>query len=180
MSAALLVIDAQASFPARSYWSNDDAPLYLANQNALIAGFIAAKLPIVRIFHVELEGAFSKASGLVRPIEGLVDFVPAFTIEKHAHSAFAGTELATQLTKRGIQRLVISGIRTEQCCETTTRNASDIGFEVDYVTEATLTFAMQHPNGKNFSASEIKERTELVLHGRFATICSVAETLSRT
>jgi nicotinamidase-related amidase len=179
MKTALLVIDAQASFPQRSYWEGQDAPRYLARQNSLIAGFLAARLPIVRIFHVEPEGAFSKASGFVRPIDGLVNFEPTFTIEKHAHSAFAGTELATLLTKLGIRRLAISGIRTEQCCETTTRDGSDRGFEVDYVTEATLTFPMQHPNGKTFSAAEISERTELVLSGRFATICTVDEALAR-
>jgi nicotinamidase-related amidase len=179
MSTALLVIDAQASFPNRPYWSAEFVPHYLVQQNALIAGFVAAKLPIVRIFHVEPEGAFSKASGFIRPIEGLVDFEPAFTIEKHVHSAFAGTELATLLTQHGIRRLVISGIRTEQCCETTTRDGSDRGFEVDYVTEATLTFPMQHPNGKTFSAAQISERTELVLSGRFATICTVSQALTR-
>jgi nicotinamidase-related amidase len=179
MTTALLVIDAQASFPERPYWSSDELPRYLTRQNALIAGFAKANLPIVRIFHVEPEGAFSKASGFIRPIEGLANFEPTFTIEKHAHSAFAGTELATLLKKHGIRRLVISGIRTEQCCETTTRDGSDRGFEVDYVTEATLTFPMQHSNKKVFSAADICERTELVLSGRFATICSVDEALPR-
>lgn len=42
------------------------------------------------------------------------------------------------LTKHGIRRLVVSGIRTEQCCETTTWHASDLGWAVDYVGEATL------------------------------------------
>jgi hypothetical protein len=74
----------------------------------------------------------------------------------------------------------VSGIRTEQCCETTTRHASDMGFEVDYVSEATLTFTMKHPvSGRVFTPQEIKERTELVLHGRFATVCSVAGALER-
>ena len=46
---------------------------------------------------------------------------------------------------RGIDALLVTGIRTEQCCETTTRHASDLGFSVRYVTDATLTFPMQHP-----------------------------------
>ena len=75
--------------------------------------------------------------------------------------------------------MIISGIRTEQCCETTTRHASDQGFDVDYVTEATLTFAMTHANGQCFTPAEIKTRTELVLAGRFARIATVAEALAR-
>jgi nicotinamidase-related amidase len=172
-NSALLVIDVQASFPARPYWITDDVPAYLTAQNTLIAEYVANRLPVIRVFHVEAEGAFSKTSGLVRPLDGLIDFEPALTIEKNAHSAFAGTPLAQWLTQRGICRLTVSGIRTEQCCETATRHASDLGFTMQYVTDATLTFPMQHANGRVYSAEEIKERTELVLDGRFATIATV-------
>ncbi len=73
----------------------------------------------------------------------------------------------------------MSGIRTEQCCETTTRHASDLGWEVDYVTDATLTFDMAQPDGTPLSAADIKARTATVLAGRFATICNVAQALER-
>jgi nicotinamidase-related amidase len=73
----------------------------------------------------------------------------------------------------------VSGIRTEQCCETTTRHASDVGFEVDYVLDATLTFAMIHADGTVFSASEIRQRTATVLEDRFATVVSVEDALER-
>ena len=61
------------------------------------------------------------------------------------------------------QALLVTGIRTEQCCETTTRHASDLGFAVRYVTDATLTFPMRTRSGRDVSAAEIRERTELVL-----------------
>jgi nicotinamidase-related amidase len=134
---------------------------------------------VVRLFHVEREGPFSLASGLVRPLDGLMDFDETVKVEKTMHSAFAGTPLAISLAQHGVRRLVVSGIRTEQCCETTTRDASDRGYEVDYVSEATLTFTMTHLSGKRVSAPEIVERTELVLHGRFATICTVETALAR-
>jgi nicotinamidase-related amidase len=98
---------------------------------------------------------------------------------KHRHSALAGTDLAAWLTERGIGRVIVSGIRTEQCCETTTRAASDAGFEVDYVSAATLTFPMRHKNGRTYSSAEIRERTELVLEDRFAHICTVEEAVAR-
>jgi nicotinamidase-related amidase len=176
---ALIVIDVQESFRHRPYFGRDDVPAFLAAQNALIAGFAERGLPIVRVLHVEDEGAFALASGWVRPLDGLIDFVPTLTVQKRAHSAFAGTELSQWLIARGIRRLVISGIRTEQCCETTTRDASDRGFEVGYVTAATLTFPMRHANGRDYSCAEIKERTELVLDGRFAQVLSVERALAR-
>ena len=83
------------------------------------------------------------------------------------------------LTRHGIRRLIVCGIRTEQCCETTARHASDVGYAVDYVTEATLTFAMTDRHGQRWTPAQIKARTELVLDERFARIISVDEALAQ-
>lgn len=180
---ALIVIDAQESFRQRSYFDAAEMPAYLAAQNALIEGARNLKLPIARVFHVDPESSkdphFTESSGYVRPIAGLADFNEDVTIRKHRHSALAGTDLAAWLNERGIRRVIVSGIRTEQCCETTTRAASDAGFTVDYVTAATLTFAMETAAGRVVSPAEIRERTELVLADRFATICTVEQALAR-
>jgi nicotinamidase-related amidase len=98
---------------------------------------------------------------------------------KQRHSALAGTGLGIWLRQQGIQRVIVSGIRTEQCCETTTRNSSDEGWLVDYVTEATLTFAMTHASGVTLSPAELKLRTETVLQDRFAQVCTVEQALDR-
>ena len=56
--------------------------------------------------------------------------------------------------------------------------ASDLGYKVRYVTDATLTFPMQSRSGREFSVAEIRERTELVLDGRFAQIVTTANALA--
>lgn len=174
---ALLVIDVQESFRHSAYWSEVDLGAYLERQQALIDGAAARGIPVVQIFHTSETGHFSLASGHVRTLEPL-SIRPDAVFHKSRHSALVGTGLDTWLTQRGISRLIVSGIRTEQCCETTTRHASDRGWLVDYVTEATLTFAMTHPNGQTFSPADIKARTELVLAGRFARIATVEEALA--
>lgn len=176
LDTALLVIDAQESFRHRPYWSNDDAPAFFDRLQALIDGAKARRLPIVQVFHVEDEGAFSLASGHVRTLAPIA-IAPDAIFHKHRHSALVGSGLPVWLTERGIRRLIVSGIRTEQCCETTTRHASDSGFDVDYVTEATLTFAMTARDGRVFSPAEIRARTELVLADRFARIVTVEQAL---
>jgi len=95
------------------------------------------------------------------------------------HSALVGTGLDVWLTANGIGRLIVSGIRTEQCCETTTRHASDLGWAVDFVPDATLTWDMVQPDGAPLCAADIKARTATVLAGRFATLCTVDEALER-
>lgn len=174
---ALLVIDVQQSFLHRPYFSESDLPEFQTQLLKLIAACQAQAIPVVTVLHVDPKGAFSKASNWVKPM----DFLPKFSgpvFEKTVHNALLGSGLHEWLQEQKITNLIISGIRTEQCCETTTRVASDLGYIVDFVTEATLTFAMQHPNGTVYSAKDIKERTELVLAQRFARIVTVDEIVS--
>lgn len=183
MNTALIVIDVQESFRHRPFFTEQDLPAYLAAQNALIAGCVQRGVPVVRIFHTSgphtADNPFAPESGQIRPLQGLVDFDAAATFTKNRHSALVGTGLDVWLTSNAVQRLIISGIRTEQCCETTTRHASDLGWSVDFVTEATLTFDMVQPDGRTLTAADIVTRTATVLQGRFATLCSVTQALDR-
>ena len=175
---ALLVIDVQQSFEHRPYWSDVDLPDFRKKLVALIDGAAAAGIPVVRVLHVDPEGSFAKTSGFVRPM----DWVPPahdVVFEKTAHNAFTDTGLDRWLRSRGVTRVIVCGIRTEQCCETTTRVASDLGYDVDFVTEATLTFAMTHAgSGRVYDSADIKARTELVLVDRFARLATVEEALA--
>jgi nicotinamidase-related amidase len=174
---ALLVIDAQQSFEHAPYWSPVDTPVFYDRLQSLVDGAQARQIPVVQIFHVEESGHFSLGSGFIRPLAAL-SIQPQAVFHKPRHSALIGCGLPVWLIEHGIQRLIISGIRTEQCCETTTRHASDSGYQVDFVSEATLTFAMTDRAGRRWSAEDIKARTELVLEGRFARLLNVQQVLS--
>jgi nicotinamidase-related amidase len=174
---ALIVVDAQESFRRRPYWSDADAPAFLKNLQTLIDGAKARNIPVVQIFHVEDDGVFSLPSGFVRTMAGLSIAADA-VFHKHSHSALVGSGLDVWLVQHGIRRIIVSGIRTEQCCETTTRHASDMGYAVDFVSAATLTFTMTGRDGRHWTPAEIAARTELVLDGRFARIATVDEALA--
>ena len=176
-SSALIVIDAQESFRHRPYFCDEGLAAYIERQQALIDGAKAKGIPLVQIFHIEDSGVFSEASGHVTTLAPL-KFEPDAVFRKRRHSALVGTGLDVWLTSNGIRHLIVSGIRTEQCCETTTRHASDLGYKVSFVSEATLTFPMTDAGGRVWSAAEIRLRTELVLSGRFARIATVAEALA--
>jgi nicotinamidase-related amidase len=182
---ALLVIDVQESFRARPYWQADELPAFLANTRALIARCREQGIPVLQVFHQE-PGAdsrdpFHPQSGLIRAMPEL-DLQADAVFYKEVHSALYGkttdgVSLENWLRGHDIQEILVTGIRTEQCCETTTRHAFDVGFKVQFVGDATLTFPMQSRSGRRFSTAEIRERTELVLDGRFAQIVSTAEAL---
>lgn len=169
---ALLVVDVQESFRHRPYWSDADLPSFVEHLRQLIVGAKSCRIPVIQIFHVEESGPFSMASGHVVPMQEL-SFAADAVFYKRSHSALVGSGLDVWLVQHGIHRLIVSGIRTEQCCETTTRHASDSGYQVDYVTDATLTFPMTDRHGRRWSPDEIKARTELVLDERFARVVTV-------
>ncbi len=183
MNTALILIDVQESFRRRPYWDEAASRLFIARTNALLAGCSKRRVPIVRILHsdgpAETSNPFAIESGFVRPLDGLASFTAAAEFTKHRHSALVATGLMVWLHQNAINRMIVAGIRTEQCCETTARHASDEGFTVDYCLEATLTFDMQHLDGSKLPAAEIVARTGAVLRDRFATICSVEQALDR-
>jgi len=172
MTRALLVIDVQESFRHRPYFEAAGFDAYLARQQALIDGFAAAGAPVIQIFHVEETGPFALETGFVRTMAPL-RIAPDAVFHKRRHSALVGSGLDVWLTRHGVSGLTISGLRTEQCCETTTRHASDLGYDVDYVSEATWTFPMTDAAGRRWGVEDIVARTELVLAGRFARIVDV-------
>jgi nicotinamidase-related amidase len=174
---ALLVIDVQESFRHRPFWTDADIPRFTERLQALIDGAVERSIPVLQVFHLAETGPFSPDSGHVRTLDPIV-IAPAAVFHKRRHSALVDTGLAGWLTQHGIRRLIVSGIRTEQCCETTARHASDSGWQVDFTTEATLTFAMTHPDGRRFGADDIRARTELVLADRFARIATVEQALA--
>jgi nicotinamidase-related amidase len=183
MKTCLIVIDAQESFRHRPYYTEQDIPAYLSAQNALISGCVARGVPIVRIFHVDgpktADNAFAVESGHILAIKGLAHFEAAATFHKNRHSALVGTGLEVWLHQNQIGKIIVSGIRTEQCCETTTRHASDLGFAVDYALDATLTWDMLQPDGNTLSAIDIQMRTATVLQERFAHVASAQAVLAR-
>ncbi len=185
MEKALIVIDVQESFRQRPYWQASEFSPFLKNVQSLIDSARAQGILIAQVFHQELADdaadPFSRSSGFVRPMSEL-SLRPDAVFHKHVHSALFGktadgVTLEQWLRHHRVEEVLITGIRTEQCCETTTRHASDVGFKVRYVTDATLTFPMRSSSGREFSPAEIRERTELVLDGRFARIVKTAEAL---
>lgn len=170
---ALIVIDVQQSFTQMPFWSQGIHAPFEAALLRLEAGCRAAGAPVVHIFHVGQAGPFREDSGWVKPLPWL-PANPDVRFDKHTHNAFTDTGLDLWLRRQGVGQLIICGIRTEQCCETTARVGADLGYAVDFVSEATLTFPMTHAgSGRTFSAEDITTRTELVLQDRFARILTV-------
>jgi nicotinamidase-related amidase len=192
MTRALLVIDVQESFRQRPLWAAISNPGIAGDVARLVDGARASGDLVAWVLHSEPGSGtpFDPASGYVRYLAPLAPEPGEPQLTKTSHNAFTTTGLQQLLTQRGIRELVICGIRTEQCCETTARVASDLGYQVTFVTEATATNPIAHRDAApgqsveqlladplTLPASAVIERTEYALAGRFATIATIAEVL---
>jgi nicotinamidase-related amidase len=174
---ALLVIDAQDSFKASSRWGRRNNPDFEKNVSTLIEGYRAAKLPVVFFLHTDNDDGFSKESKFFKLMDFIKPRIEEPVMVKTTRNCFTSTSLQPYLLEHDVRRVAITGIQMEQCCETTARVAADLGYAVDFVTEATMTFPI--PNwdepGKELGVDEIRERTEYALRRRFARISTVAQ-----
>ena len=177
----LLAIDVQDSFKGdAATWATRNNPAFETNVAKLIGAYRNADLPIVFVLHQNLrpESHFNQQSPLYRFMDFVAPRPDEVVLQKTTISVFASTDLARRLTQWEINHLTVTGIQTEQCCETTTRDASDRGYQVDFVTDATLSFAIPHwAGGPELSTEEVVRRTEYALAGRFANIVSTQELL---
>jgi nicotinamidase-related amidase len=187
---ALIVIDVQESFRQRPSWRAISNPGIVADVNRLVDAARSRGQLVVWVLHAEPGSGtpFDPVSGHVRLIDGLVPADGEPVLTKFVHNAFTTTSLQLLLTLHGVRRVVVCGIRTEQCCETTARLASDLGYDVVFVTEATATTPLPHrdlgeaarleeilADPRTLSADEVIARTEYALAGRFATIATIDE-----
>lgn len=175
---ALLVIDVQRGFddPAFGRRHNPACEDHVA---ALVRHFAADGAPIVLVRH----DSASPDSPLhpTRPgnaFKSILDGVePDLLVPKRVHSAFHGeVDLHGWLQERGIRELVVCGIQTNRCCETTTRVAGDLGYDVRFVLDATHTFDEPARDGGEPLPAELLARvTAANLDGHFARVVSTAE-----
>jgi nicotinamidase-related amidase len=190
MTRALIVVDVQESFRQRPLWRTVSTPDLLAKVDTLVRCARAEGDLVAWLLHAEpgTKGVFDPALGHVRVMPELVPDEGEPVLTKTSYNAFTTTNLGQQLTIRGIRDLVVCGIRTEQCCETTTRVGCDLGFEVTFALDATATFPIPHRGAPadlsveqlladplTLSTEDIMERTAYVLDGRFAAVRTVKE-----
>lgn len=170
---ALLVVDVQDSFKYGGRWERRNNPDFEQNVDRLLTAWREAELPVFFILHTDPDPGFGRTDPEFR----LMDFLHRRDDEpllvKNTRNSFTSTNLQSQLDALGIKRVVITGLTTEQCCETTTRVAADLGYDVDFVTEATATFPLA-----GMEMSDLVARTEAVLRNRFARIATVDEIVS--
>lgn len=103
---------------------------------------------------------------------------PDLLVRKTVNSSFYGTpDLNVWLRAEGIREVVVCGITTNHCCETTARMAGNLGYETYLAIDATHTFDRSALDGSNVPAATLSMITATNLDGEFATVVRSKELL---
>ncbi len=178
-SAALIVIDVQAGFDNAEYWGPRNNPECERNVRRLLEAWRADGGRVVLVRHESDDPGSplhpgQPGSAFKPGIDGPHDLL----VTKRVNSAFHGApDLDAWLRQHGIAELVVCGITTNHCCETTARVGGNLGYDVYFALDATHTFDRTGPDGVSMSADELARATATNLHQEFATVVATAALL---
>ena len=162
---ALLVIDMQVGnfSEANSVYKGNEL---LTRIKKLITKGRSARIPIIYVQNNGGSGDPDEygTSGweihpFITPIRGEI------VVQKQTPDAFHETSLYRELKSKGIKRLIIAGLQTEYCVDTTCRRAFTLGYDVILVSDAHSTW-----NSPLLTAEQIIDHHNQVLGGWFATL----------
>ncbi|WP_255491430.1 cysteine hydrolase family protein [Dysgonomonas sp. ZJ279] len=179
MNKALIIIDIQ-----NDYFEGGANPLvgsYEAslNANLLLNDFRAKDLPVIHIQHLaNREGATFFAPNTkgaeihanVTPVDG------EKVIVKHFPNSFRETELHAYLQSLKIDKLVICGMMTSMCVDSTTRAAKDLGYNCTVVGDACAAPNLQI-NGETVAAKDVQNAFLAALNYFYSTVLTTEQYL---
>ena len=152
---ALLVLDMQHYFlDPDSHAFIPSAISILPGLQKMISAYSSIGQPVIFTRHLNTDvdaGMMLKWWGdLIDPrtarsqiIESL-DVTNHIFIEKTQYDAFLGTRLDETLRQSGVEQIVVTGVMTHLCCETTARSAFMHGFNVFFPVDGTATYSEAH------------------------------------
>jgi nicotinamidase-related amidase len=181
VNAALLIIDVQQGFDD-SIWGRRNNPLAEANIVRLLEAWRDQQWPIIHVQHQSrFAGSPLHPTNPGYALKAQVHPLPGETlITKQVNSAFIGTSLETLLRQQQITTLVVTGLTTNHCVETTVRMAGNLGFLTYLVSDATATFDRMGPDGRLHRAEDIHTISLTSIHGEFAQVMTTDEVLEGT
>src|SRR5918992_4470634 len=176
---ALVVVDVQKAFDDAGHWGPRNNPAFERNVGALIEAWRAHGQPVVFVRHDSVEeGSLLRPDAPGNAFKAVVTGAPDLLVTKHVNSAFHGEpDLAAWLRGNGIEDVLVCGIQTNMCCETTARVAANLGFGMRFALDATHTFDLPARDGGTLSADELARVTAANLDAEFGRVVSTAEAI---
>lgn len=157
MKRALIVVDVQNEYFEGGALPITYPPKSFEQIKTAIAEAQKAGDFIIFVQHTSLKenaGAFVRGSHMWEFHDEIKAIKSDLIIEKNHASSFVGTDLNYRLRSLGIDTVAIVGYMTQNCCDATARDASQLGFTVEFLSDANGTLAFSNEAG-GVSAEEL-------------------------
>jgi nicotinamidase-related amidase len=177
MSQALLLIDIQNDYFPGGVMELAGSTEAGAKAAQLLHAFRQKVLPIIHMQHISTRpGAtfFLPNTNGVQIHQSVAPKQDETMFQKNYPNSFRETPLLDHLRQDGITRLVIAGMMTHMCVDTTVRAACDLGFQCILAHDACATRSLTF-SGITVSAEQVQAAYMASLNGSFATIQSAQE-----
>ena len=177
MVQALLIIDIQNDYFPGGAMELVGSPLAGVRAGKLLHEFRKKSLPIIHIQHISArQGAtfFLPNTAGAEIHECVAPKAGETVFQKNYPNSFRETPLLEHLRKLEVTRLVIAGMMTQMCIDTTTRAATDLGFKCLLAHDACATKALSF-GGSTVSAENVQTAFLAALNGLFAQVLPVDE-----
>jgi nicotinamidase-related amidase len=179
MQYGLILIDIQ-----NDYFEGGRHPLVQPNEaaaNALLvlSAFRAKGWPIFHVQHISTKPSATFFLPNTPGAEFYADTAPVGgepVILKHKPNSFLGTDLAERLTQYNVDQLVVCGMMTHMCVDTTVRAAADLGYSVTLISDACATRDLLWA-GETVPAGQVQRAYLAALDGSFARVVSANDWL---
>lgn len=178
MKKALLVIDVQNDYFKNGAMELVDSDLALKKINILETYFKHRNLPIIYIQHLSPVDAafFREGSDGAKLHSGLKVDDDSIIITKKYPNSFFQTDLNEQLKSLNVEQLVVTGMMTHICVDSTTRAAKELGFNPILISDATATRDLEI-NNRKVSAQNVQTAFIAALNGFFAEVLNTSDFL---
>ena len=174
----MILIDIQNIYFMPGEYLLDEPERAAAQASRLLLAFRELNLPIFHIRHLFGEDGMPGVEKL-RTIHESVSPLPAEpVIDKRHPSAFLETDLRGRLEEKGIQRLVVAGMMSHMCVDTTVRAAQDFGYDVLLADDACATKPLKTRMGE-VAAAVVHQVFMASLDGTFADVLETKACLAR-
>jgi nicotinamidase-related amidase len=177
MTTALLIIDIQNDYFPGGAMELAGPDAAAANAAKLLAAFRKKSAPVIHMQHIATRpgATFFRPGTAGAEIHSSVRPLPGETVfKKNFPNSFRETPLLEHLRGAGISNLVIAGMMTHMCVDTTTRAAADLGFACSLAHDACATKALAF-NGVEVPAGNVQASYMAGLNGLFAKVLPTAE-----
>lgn len=170
MKQALLVIDVQNDYFKNGKMELVNPEFALQQINKLEQHFIQNGLPIIYIQHINpVSASFFQENTLGIELHSQLKVTDtSIIVKKHFPNSFVETNLQSILQQHQVEQLVITGMMTHVCIDSSTRAARELGYQPITIADATATRDLEH-EGKKVRAEDVQTAFLSAL-GFFATV----------